>query len=61
MFLKEFDAFDKVQFLDDDYQIDGVEVFPAEKTSGQIGFGMDRGLKFGAQGAEETKDSLNHF
>lgn len=61
MFLEELDALNEVQAFVDHHQVNGVEVFLTAEASGEIGFGLCCGLEFGAQGAEEAKDSLDDF
>ena len=48
----------KIQFGDRHHQINGIEVFLATKTSGQIGFRINRRVKFVANGTKKAKASL---
>jgi hypothetical protein len=43
------------------YHINGIKVFLTPKASAQVGFRIDRCLKFIAQGTEKTKKTLTGF
>ena len=58
--LQKFCAADKVGLSDQHHQIDGVKVFLATKTSGQIGLWVHSGVKLVAQGAKKTKAALGY-
>jgi hypothetical protein len=58
--LQELDTVNKFGLSAQHHQIDGIEVFAAVKTSGQIGFRIYGGIKTAAQGAKKTKTPLCH-
>ena len=58
--LQKFCAADKVGLSDQHHQIDGVKVFLATKTSGQIGLWVHSGVKPVAQRATKTKATFCH-
>jgi hypothetical protein len=55
------DAFHESQIFDNHHQINGIEVFLAQKTPGKIRFRIGCGLKLSANRTKESEISLADF
>ena len=58
--LQKFYTVNKLGLPDQHHQIDGVKIFLAAKTSGQIGFRVDRSIKTVTNRAQKTEAAFCH-
>ena len=58
---EELDAFDESHALDKHAKVNGVEVSGAMKTSGQVGFVLDRRMSAGANRTAEAEEAVEGF
>lgn len=60
-FFQKADTVDKIRLPDSHHQIDGIKVFFTVKTTGQVGFTINAGIKLPAQGTQKRKTLLAAF
>jgi beta-glucosidase/6-phospho-beta-glucosidase/beta-galactosidase len=57
-FFQKADTVHKTNLPDNHHQVNGVKVFRTIKTTGQVGFVINIGIKLPAQGTQKTKTPL---